>query len=424
MTYQEKIEQLFSKIPSYQKVGKRAYKPGIESMTAFDAALGEPHKKFRSIHIAGTNGKGSVSSMLASILACAGYKVGLYTSPHLLDFRERMKIVSKEGWELISKEEVSDFLDKWDSFIYSENPSFFEITTAMAFDFFAKRKVDFAVIECGLGGRLDSTNVITPIMSVITNIGLEHCEHLGFTLEEIAGEKAGIIKGGVPVVIGESVLQTKPVFEAKADSCGSRISFAEDFMLPESFRDISPVGLGGNYQKVNIRTVCCAMDCLKSEIHHTEKDVAEGITNAAKITGLRGRWEKVASLPDMICDIGHNAHGLKYVFSQLAAEADKYRHIYIVFGVVGDKDIDAVAPFMVKPGEKFTYLLTQPSSPRRKAVGELASALERYGIYGNQYHSVYEAIDKALSIAAKNDLIFIGGSNFVVADALEKFESK
>ena len=416
MTYEEKIEKLFNRFPSYQKVGGRAYKPGLETMIAFDDMLGHPHRRFRAIHIAGTNGKGSVSSMLTAALSGGGRRIGLYTSPHLTDFRERMKIVSGDGFEMIPREAVEAFLDRYEGFMESKGPSFFEITTAMAFDWFAAQKVDLAVIECGLGGRLDSTNIITPLLSVITNIGLEHTFYLGDTLEKIAFEKAGIIKPGVPAVVGEINPATRPVFEKAAAERGCELVFAPERKVDMDCEDMD---LTGSYQQQNLATVAAALEILKSKY-----DIAADpsrIAKAATLTGLRGRWEKVSSSPDIICDIGHNAHGLKQVFDQLRAVAHKYHHVYIVFGVVSDKDVDAIAPLMIKPCDRVSYIFTQPSTQRAMPAAELSARLSSYGITGMTSTAVASAIAAAKAAATPNDLIFIGGSNFTVSDAVGVF---
>lgn len=413
MTYEEKIEKLFNRFPSYQKVGSRAYKPGLESMLAFDSLLGHPWQKFRTVHIAGTNGKGSVSSFLAAALSGGGRRIGLYTSPHLVDFRERVKIVSEKGFEMIPRNAVEAFLDKYEEFMESEGPSFFEITTAMAFDYFAAAGVDLAVIECGLGGRLDSTNIITPLLSVITNIGLEHTFYLGDTLEKIAFEKAGIIKPGVPAVIGEINPATRPVFERVAAERGCELVFA-----PETECRLSAGGLDlpGEYQRQNLATVSAALEILKLQ-YGIDADTSR-LARAAHITGLHGRWEKIGSTPDIICDIGHNAHGLKRVFDQLREIAPQYRHVHIIFGVVSDKDVDAIAPLMIKPDGHISYIFTQPSTQRAMPVRRLAYKLNRYGISGATASTVARAISRARKEAAAEDLIFIGGSNFTVSDAV------
>ena len=413
MTYEEKIEKLFARTPSFQNVGAAAYKPGLDTMREFAGQLGHPERGLRCIHIAGTNGKGSVSSFLAAALSC-GRRVGLYTSPHLTDFRERIKIVSEDGFEMIPREEVEEFLDRYDGFIESRRPSFFEITTAMAFRYFATADVDLAVIECGLGGRLDSTNIITPLLSVITNIGLEHTAFLGDTLEKIAFEKAGIIKPSVPVVIGEINPDTRPVFEKAAEERGCEIVFA-----PEIGCGLSADGLDlpGGYQRQNLATVAAALDILRT--HYGIVADPSRLCSTAHLTGLRGRWEKLAERPDIICDIGHNAHGLRYVFDQLMAIAPRYRHVHIIFGVVSDKDVDAIAPLMIKPDKHISYFFTQPSNQRAMPVRRLAYKLKRYGISGTTASTVARAIAKAKKEAAAEDLIFIGGSNFTVSDAAD-----
>ena len=415
MTYEEKIENLFLRTPSFQNVGAAAYKPGLDTMREFDALLGHPSRHLRCIHVAGTNGKGSVSSFLAAALSGSGRRVGLYTSPHLTDFRERIKIVGDGGFELIPREAVEAFLDRYDGFIETHRPSFFEITTAMAFWYFAAADVDMAVIECGLGGRLDSTNIITPLVSVITNIGLEHCAYLGDTLDKIAFEKAGIIKQDVPVVVGETVPKTRPVFERISAERGSEIVFAEEHPCNP---DLNNLDLSGDYQRQNLATVADALNILQSEYGITAD--TSRIPHAATLTGLRGRWEKIGTAPDIICDIGHNAHGLRRVFEQLCAVASQYHHIYIVFGVVSDKDVDAIAPMMLKPGDGVSYIFTQPSTQRAMPVAELAARMAPYGISGIQVPTVAEALALAKKEAAAEDLIFIGGSNFTVSDAVSR----
>lgn len=418
MTYDEKIEWLFSQFPSYQKVGERAFKPGLGTMMAFDQALDHPHTAFRTIHIAGTNGKGSTSHMLASALSACGMKTGLYTSPHLTDFRERARIVEHGSYRYITREAVESFLDRWRPFFDTGKPSFFEITTAMAFDWFRSEKVDIAVIETGLGGRLDSTNVIMPELSIITNIGLEHCTHLGFTLEEIAGEKAGIIKPGVPVVIGESSAETRPVFEAKARECGSRILFAAEM---KQYLDITPaeLDLKGDYQQKNLRTV----DAAASVLGLPGKEAASGIRRAAAATGLRGRWETLRKAGEgkakAICDTGHNAHGIRWIREQVDRICCDYDNIFFIFGVVADKDIDAIAT--VLPHD-VNYIFTQPSCPRALSATGLANAMHDHGIVGRTAPTVGEAICLADSICGEKDLILIGGSNFTVCEALEIFD--
>ncbi len=413
MTYEEKIEKLFTRTPSFQNVGAAAYKPGLDTMLQFDSLLGNPGRGLRCIHIAGTNGKGSVSSFLATALSGGGRRIGLYTSPHLVDFRERIKIVSENGFEMIPREAVEEFLDTCDNFIESRQPSFFEITTAMAFRYFASVGVDLAVVECGLGGRLDSTNIVTPLLSIITNIGLEHCAFLGDTLGKIASEKAGIIKPGVPVVVGEINPETRPVFEKAAAERGCDLVFA-----PEIDCRLSADGLDlpGGYQRQNLATVAAALDILRSR-YGIVADTSR-LLRTAHLTGLRGRWEKLSSRPDIICDIGHNAHGLRQVFDQLRKVTPEYRHIYIVFGVVSDKDVEAIAPLMIKPDGKVSYIFTQPSTQRAMPVAELAARLAPYGICGREIPAVADALAIAKKEAAAEDLIFVGGSNFTVSDAV------
>ncbi|MBQ6957583.1 MAG: bifunctional folylpolyglutamate synthase/dihydrofolate synthase [Bacteroidales bacterium] len=432
-TYEEKIAWLFNQFPSYQKVGKVAYKPGIETMTAFDEALGHPHRRFRSIHIAGTNGKGSTSHMLAAGLAACGLKVGLYTSPHLVDFRERMKIIEGDRFRMISQERVEAFLDRWQGFFEAEKPSFFEITTAMAFDFFAAEAVDIAVIETGLGGRLDSTNVITPILSIITNIGLEHCEHLGYTLEAIAGEKAGIIKPGVPAVVGEFLPETRPVFEAKATACGSPLTFAAE-AAPCLGLTVEDLDLPGDYQLRNLCTLSAAVGALQDMAAYHPEMLPErlrngidlpffrtGVCAAAHRTGLHGRWETlreadpVNGKAKIICDTGHNAHGLRWVAEQIDRISCDYETVFFILGLAREKDIDAIAPLLPR---NVHYIWTQASSPRALPAVDLANEMHDRGLSGEVTFSVADALQLADGKAADKDLIFIGGSNFVVCEVL------
>ncbi|MCR5710360.1 MAG: bifunctional folylpolyglutamate synthase/dihydrofolate synthase [Bacteroidales bacterium] len=457
-TYEEKIDWLFKQFPSYQKVGKVAYKPGIETMTAFDEALGHPHRKFRSIHVAGTNGKGSTSHMLAAGLAACGLKVGLYTSPHLVDFRERMKIVEGDGFRMVPREFVEGFIDRWQPFFEEYRPSFFEITTGMAFDFFAAEQVDVAVIETGLGGRLDSTNVITPILSVITNIGLEHCEHLGFTLEAIAGEKAGIIKPGVPAVVGEFLPETRPVFEARAMACGlempgqagqddlnghndpvvhdnpagqddprhprldrgAQLVFATE-AAPCLRLEVADLDLPGDYQSRNLCTLSAVVGVLQPMLGLDLAAFRDGVRHAAKRTGLHGRWETLreadpaAGKAKIICDTGHNAHGLRWVAEQVDRISCDYDNVFFILGLAREKDIDAIAPLLPR---NVSYIWTQASSPRALPAADLANAMSDHGISGRVTFSVGEALRKAESLAGARDLIFIGGSNFVVCEVL------
>ena len=419
-TYEEKIEWLFNQFPSYQKVGKVAYKPGIETMEAFDAVLGHPHRRFRSIHVAGTNGKGSTCHMLAAGLAACGLKVGLYTSPHLVDFRERLKIIEGEDCRMAPKEFVEGFIDRWQDFFEEHKPSFFEITTAMAFDFFAAEAVDIAVIETGLGGRLDSTNVIKPILSIITNIGLEHCEHLGYTLEAIAGEKAGIIKPGVPVVVGECVPETRPVFEAKAAACSSPLTFATE-AEPCMKLEVSDLDLPGDYQRRNLCTLSAAVGVLQPMLSLDLEAFRSGVREAGHRTGLRGRWETLREADaatgkaKIICDTGHNAHGLRWVAEQVDRISCDYECVFFILGLAREKDIDAIAPLLPR---NVHYIWTQASSPRALPAADLANAMADHGLPGRVTHSVAEALALAESKTTDKDLIFIGGSNFVVCEVL------
>lgn len=414
MSYEEKIEKLFNRFPSYQVVGGKAYKPGLDTMKEFDAFLGHPHRNYDTIHVAGTNGKGSVSSMLAAALS-GKMRVGLYTSPHLSDFRERIKIISAEGCSLIPRSAVEAFLDNAEDFMQRRDPSFFEITTAMALDFFSREKVDMAVIECGLGGRLDSTNIITPRLSVITNISLEHTAYLGDTPEKIAFEKAGIIKEGVDAVVGEFTPSTRTVFEEVAAKRHAPLIFATEHESPIRL-ECGRLDLKGDYQRQNLRTVKAALDTLSCS-GCAEFDV-ERICRTASLTAFHGRWETLSHRPDIICDIGHNAHGLLPVFSQLQKVRKGYGHIYIVFGVVSDKDVDAIAPAMPIPDYRVSYILTQPSTGRAMPVATLCDKLSKYGIAGQTSPTVAKALDEAKTQAAPDDLIFIGGSNFIVSDAV------
>lgn len=419
MNYTEQIERLYKRFPSYQVVGNRAYKPGIETIKELDEALGSPHRRYKTIHVAGTNGKGSVCHLLASALAHSGLKVGLYSSPHLVDFRERIKIVTACGYQMIPKEAVSAFLNEWDGFFDVHNPSFFEITTAMAFDFFAKEAVDVAVIETGLGGRLDSTNIITPVLSIITNIGLEHCTYLGYTLEEIAFEKGGIIKPSVPVVIGAEDSHTSPVFTKLAKERKAPLFHACEYDISNKSITTDDLDLKGDYQQENLRTVLCALEQLGLDGPET----VEGLKSAAATAGLHGRWEHIdlgEGRPSLICDIGHNPHGLRWVFSQLQKEPAEI--VYIVFGMVADKDLEAVASFMPSGG-RYRYIFTQASTDRALKASELAARLRPFGIRGRQVKGVKKALESALERADSNDLIFVGGSNFTVADALTALEA-
>ena len=403
MTYQETIEYLYNATPVFEKIGAGAYKEGLENTLALDEHFGHPHRKFKTIHVAGTNGKGSVSHSLAATLQKAGYKVGLYTSPHLIDFSERIRINGLN----INEEYVVDFVEKERSFFEPLHPSFFELTTALAFKYFADEGVDIAVIEVGLGGRLDCTNIITPLLSVITNISFDHTGFLGDTLAKIAGEKAGIIKQDVPVVIGESTSETKPVFLAKAAEKNAPILFAEDYACDDTIY----FELKGNYQKQNLRTILCAIDALKMNI--SKDTIREALANVCELTGLRGRWETLQKEPLVICDTGHNVGGWNYLSKQIAAERCKTRRI--VFGMVDDKDVSTVMGMLPKDA---TFYWTQAETHRAIPAQRISELAEEQGIHGEVFTTVKDAYIKALEDADKDDFVFVGGSSYVVADLL------
>lgn len=427
MEYEKTLEWLFQQLPMFSRTGGAAYKPGLQTSQDIDAHFGHPHEKFKSIHIGGTNGKGSTSHIIAAILQSQGYKTGLYTSPHLVDFRERIRI----NGEMIPKEDVVDFVKRYCSSGYEGHPSFFELTMMMAFDYFAKEKVDYAVIEVGMGGRLDSTNIITPILSVVTNISKDHTQFLGKTLEAIAGEKAGIIKEGVPVVIGEALGSIREVFEEKASKEGSTILFAEDFKPLQSCVE-NPKGgldckspicgdfhceLGGDYQRKNINTVLAALyEMERIGIAISEASIKKGMSEVCELTGLAGRWMKISDNPLTVCDTGHNEAGLRYTMGQLERTALRLGgKKHLVIGFVSDKAIDDIIELLPKDAE---YYLTQASIPRALPVEELKKKFREHGIEGTPYPTPKEAMEAAKNKAAANDVIYIGGSTFVVADAL------
>ena len=430
MTYEQILDDIFNRFPVYQQVGAVALKPGLGNIMAIDERLGHPHRKFRTIHVAGTNGKGSVSHSLSAILQSAGYVTGLFTSPHLVDFRERIRI---DGC-MITKEDVMGFMDRNDMFLNSISPSFFEITTAMAFDYFERVGVDVAVVEVGLGGRLDSTNIISPDLCVITNIGLEHTQYLGDTLAKIAAEKAGIIKPGVPVVIGERHPETDPVFIAKAAEVGAPIIFAEDVMKMHSFEvkddmlvaQVEHVGrqpaterkfsLTGLCQTHNMLTVLAAAEQLKKlDYDVTDLDVRKGMADVQGLTGLQGRWQKISSRPDVIVDTGHNAHGVRLLARQLDEQFSNYLHIHVVWGMCNDKEPEKVISLLPKEAR---YYFTQASVKRATPAAELYEIGLGLGLNCHFYPTVAQAMNRALRNAQPGDLIFVGGSNFVVAEVL------
>jgi dihydrofolate synthase/folylpolyglutamate synthase len=405
MTYQDTVNWMFSQLPMYQRQGKSAYKEDLSNTLKLSDYLHNPESKFKSIHVAGTNGKGSTSHMLASILQEAGYKVGLYTSPHLKDFRERIKINGKE----VSKQFVIGFVKRNRSFLELNRLSFFEMTVGMAFDYFAKQKVDIAIVEVGLGGRLDSTNIITPEVSVITNIGLDHTQFLGNTLEAIAGEKAGIIKDNVPIVIGETQPETEQIFINIAKRKNAKIVFA-DKAIKEYFQS----DLEGNYQEKNIKTVLQTIKELQQKgFVVTRKHVETGLSNIVKNTGLKGRWQVLQERPKVICDTAHNREGINAVVKQLLAE--KYKSLHIVFGVVNDKDLSTLLDLLPK---KAMYYLCKPNISRGMDAEELKQNFKQLGFNAESYTSVNNAFQEALKNANAKDLIFIGGSTFVVAEII------
>ena len=409
MNYQETTEYLFNSTPVFEKIGAKAYKPGLQTTHALDEHFGHPHRQYKTIHIAGTNGKGSCSHTIAAILQSQGYKVGLYTSPHLVDFRERIRV----NGECLPEQYVIDFVEENRAFFEPLHPSFFELTTAMAFKYFAEQKVDYAVIEVGLGGRLDCTNIITPVLSVITNISFDHTQFLGNTLAEIAGEKAGIIKPHVPVVIGEYIEETRPVFEKVAGEHHSPIHFAQD---EDTAMEVD-MELKGSYQERNRKTILAALNVLRQTMTISDEAIRNGFEHVCELTGLRGRWEKLGEAPLVICDTGHNLAGWKYLATQINDVDAQVKHI--VFGMVDDKDVEHVLQLLrdkLKNGVKFYW--TQPSTKRAIPVEKLRNTALKYNLHGDLYHSVKEAYIAAEANAKNDDFIFVGGSSYVVADLL------
>ena len=476
--YEEMLGKLFVRFPSFQKTGAGAYKPGIANMEFADQLMGHPHRNYDIIHVAGTNGKGSVSNMLASVLASCGLKVGLYTSPHILDFRERMRVVeiatgdalamtceddavAMTTYRLVSKEYVWEFMEQWRETFDHLDLSFFEITTILALQWFADENVDVVVLETGLGGRLDSTNIVTPVLSIITNIGLDHCDMLGETLSEIAFEKAGIIKPRVPVVVGETHPETTPVFERKVlytnlpepafmgnrSEIMSLLTFADQILPPmwdEHESILSAMDLQGAYQKKNLRTVLAALSVYAGTFHafagkpcqipqeqgipstlsleNRARCIHDAIIHTASRTGFRGRWEKLSDNPLTICDIGHNEHGLRHNFAQLEAmlSEGKCTDLIIVYGSVADKDVDAVLHLMP---QNATYIFTQAQGKRALPAEEVR---DRYLALRNEASDVYcepdvtKAVTIALELASRKNApaVYIGGSTYVVSEAI------
>ena len=404
MTYQETTNWLFNQLPMYQLQGASAYKKDLTNTILLANHLNNPEKNLKCIHVAGTNGKGSTSHLLASVYQEAGYKVGLYTSPHLKDFKERIKINGNE----ISEEFVVDFVDKNKIFFEENDLSFFEMSVGLAFEYFVKEKTDINIIEVGMGGRLDSTNIITPLVSVITNIGLDHTQFLGTTLEAIAFEKAGIIKPKIPVVVGEYTSETKPVFVKKSYETSSEIFFASD-LINETY----PSELLGDYQISNKKTVIQTVRVLQNLYPIKKETIKKGFLHVVKNTGLLGRWQQLNEKPKVICDTAHNSHGLKIVLNQI--DNEKFNTLHFVLGVVNDKDLDSILPLFPK---KANYYFCKPNIPRGLDATILKQKASEYQLIGNLYNSVSNAYEDALKNASKNDFIFIGGSTFVVAEVL------
>ncbi len=429
MTYEQTLEFLFDQLPAYHRIGKAAYKNNLKNSLELDNYFGNPHLKYKTIHIAGTNGKGSVSHMIASVLQEAGQRTGLYTSPHLKDFRERIKVNGK----MISEKEVIEFVENHKVIIESVKPSFFEMTVAMAFDHFAKSNIDVAVIEVGLGGRLDSTNIIKPVLSVITNIGHDHMDLLGDTLEKIASEKAGIIKEKVPVVISETRPETKNIFISRAAESGSAICFADEIFTckleenntPEVERGFTITDLlthkkfegvtvlGGDYQAGNLKAVFTVFNKLQGLFSISEENITNGIRKVVINTGLKGRWQILNNKPLTICDTGHNKEGLEYVLDQIKRIPKTALHM--VIGFVNDKDLKSILSLF--PADA-AYYFTRASVPRALNEEILKLEAEKYGLYGHVYPDVKTALYNARLNAAKSDVIFIGGSTFIVAEVI------
>lgn len=428
MTYDETIQYLFNSAPLFQHVGGAAYKEGLSTTHILDAHFNHPHNQYKTIHIAGTNGKGSCAHTIAAILQHTGLKVGLYTSPHLVDFRERIRI----NGEMMPQQYVIDFVEEERSFFEPLHPSFFELTTALAFKYFAEQHVDVAVIEVGLGGRLDCTNIISPILSIITNISFDHTQFLGNTLAQIASEKAGIIKHKVPVIIGECNAETRSVFEHKAHEVEAPILFAEDnkevlssefsdlyghklrHYTTRSFGDIYGE-LTGECQIKNANTILCALHSLSKIFSVTHEDITYAFKHVCEMTGLRGRWQILQEHPTIICDTGHNTGGWQYLAHQLAQIATSGNKLHIVFGMASDKDIERVMSTL--PHEA-CYYWTKASVKRATSEQTIANIATKYDLHGKTYSNVAEAYEAAVNNASTNDYIYVGGSSFIVADLL------
>lgn len=428
--YDSTLQYLYDRLPVFHHIGGAAYKPGLNNTIQLMNALDNPQTKYRTIHIGGTNGKGSVSHMMAAVLQSAGYKVGLYTSPHLVDFGERIRV----NGQMIEQQYVIDFVENKKPIIESIQPSFFEATMAMAFNYFAHEKVDIAIIEVGLGGRLDSTNIIQPLLSVITNISFDHVGFLGDSLDKIAFEKAGIIKPNTAVVIGESLPETKSVFELKAKEENAIIVFAEeqykaqfvsfennkmlvDVQNDRGFNKQFKCGLCGTYQLKNIVTLLTAINIFENiGLHVTDGNIQYGLENVMEITGLQGRWQVLQSNPTVVCDTGHNVGGIQFVVQQLKAQ--KYAKLRIVIGMVNDKDVTAVLELLPKDA---IYYFTQANVLRAMSADELQIKAQSLGLNGEAYSFVKQAVSSAINEADSSEFVFIGGSNFIVGEAIPLF---
>ncbi len=425
MNYEETVQYLYASAPLFQQVGGAAYKEGLSTTRALDAHFNHPHTLYKTIHIAGTNGKGSCAHTLAAMLQHRGYKTGLYTSPHLVDFRERIRV----NGEPVPEEYVVDFVERERAFFEPLHPSFFELTTALAFKYFADAKVDIAVIEVGLGGRLDCTNIITPVLSLITNISLDHTQFLGDTLAKIAAEKAGIMKKGIPAVIGEANDETRPVFVDCARRTGTPLFFAEDEQEVVSSKENEAhhrvyetksygtleAQLAGECQAKNANTLLCAYKYIKDQLGLTEDDLRYAFAHVCEATGLQGRWQTLSDKPVTVCDTGHNTGGWQYLAHQLTQAVANYRRVHVVFGMAADKDVDHVMA-MLPPGA--TYYWTRASVRRALDEGSVKELAQKHGLQGEAYPNVPAAYQAAKANAAADDFIYVGGSSFVVADLL------
>ena len=437
MTYEETCEYLFNQTANYESQGQAGYKPGLETMESIAEHFGNPQYGFKSIHVAGTNGKGSVSHTLAAVLQVCGYKVGLYTSPHLVDFSERIRIDGQP----IDHDYVVSFVDQYKDFFEKRKATFFEIATVMAFKYFNENEIDIAIVEVGLGGRLDSTNIITPLVSVITNISLDHTAQLGGSLEQIAMEKGGIIKKGVPVVIGEAVPETRAIFDALAEESGSSITYAEDDAEVAQTKQLPSGGihyvtkhigefkgeLDGIYQAKNTNTVLTVLKILMKQGYLCEcelgssrvkvnGELVDAFSRVCMLTGLQGRWQVIRRTPTVVCDTGHNVGGWEQLSRQLRQELEKYSHMHIIFGMVDDKDIYGVMSLMPKEA---TYYFTKPQTKRALPEQSVQVFGQQFELNGEAYPSVTEAYKAALKAAESNDFIFVGGSNYIVGEFLK-----